>query len=27
VNRLHNLVDSLMDFSRLEAGKLKGSFR
>ncbi|KAJ9118339.1 hypothetical protein QFC22_004255 [Naganishia vaughanmartiniae] len=27
VNRLHNLVDSLMDFSRLEAGKLKGAFR
>lgn len=27
VNRLHNLVDSLMDFSRLEAGKLEGSFR
>lgn len=27
VNRLHNLVDSLMDFSRLEAGKLEGAFR
>lgn len=27
VNRLHNLVDSLMDFSRLEAGKLQGAFR
>lgn len=27
VNRLQNLVDSLMDFSRLEAGKLQGAFR